>query len=47
MPRSDQGVDEKRYHVIPRTLIFVTHENRVLEVMLKREKTSYLLLSEN
>lgn len=30
MPRSDQGVDEKRYRVIPRTLIFVTHENRVL-----------------
>ena len=30
MPKSDQGVQADRYQVIPRTLIFVTHENRVL-----------------
>lgn len=30
MPKSDQGVNSDRFMVIPRTLIFVTHENRVL-----------------
>lgn len=30
MPSSDQGIDEKRYRVIPRTLIFITCDDRVL-----------------
>jgi 8-oxo-dGTP diphosphatase len=30
MPKSDQGVLVKRYQIIPRVLIFLTHENQVL-----------------
>ena len=30
MPLSDQGLDQPRYHVIPRCLIFVTHGEQVL-----------------
>ncbi len=30
MPKGDQGVDKKRYQVIPRTLVFVTRGNQVL-----------------
>jgi 8-oxo-dGTP diphosphatase len=30
MPTSDQGLDKKRYSVIPRTLIFVFRDNEVL-----------------
>lgn len=30
MPRGDQGVDPKRYQIIPRTLIFVTRGSDVL-----------------
>lgn len=27
MPKSDQGIDQKRYHVVPRTLIFLFDPN--------------------
>jgi 8-oxo-dGTP diphosphatase len=30
MPASDQGVNYKRYMLIPRTLIFITRENEIL-----------------
>jgi 8-oxo-dGTP diphosphatase len=30
MPRSDQGVLKERYQIIPRTLIFITREDKVL-----------------
>ena len=30
MPASDQGIGEQRYMLIPRTLIFVTHEDQLL-----------------
>lgn len=30
MPRGDQGIDQKRYQIIPRTLIFVTRGSDVL-----------------
>lgn len=32
MPKSDQGVSSERYHVIPRTLIFITRDDDVLMI---------------
>lgn len=32
MPKSDQGVTFDRYMVIPRTLVFLTHQDRVLMI---------------
>ncbi len=40
MPKSDQGVTYDRYMVIPRTLIFVTRNDRVL--LIKGEPTKRL-----
>lgn len=41
MPKSDQGVDQKRYHVIPRTLIFLFQDDQVLLIKGNKKKRTY------
>jgi 8-oxo-dGTP diphosphatase len=41
MPISDQGLDETRYRVIPRTLVFIFQKNHVLLIKGSSQKTRW------